>query len=346
MVDRSWEQWVNENLTRGCDPQEMKEIMLKRGLPPAEIRRMLGEKYMDDATRPAATVPSNGRNHDSEEAIRRKSASLLEIQRNLARLNPNARVIERRKDLSASEFLEKYYAANRPVILCDLMTLWGAPSRWTPEYLKATCGEEMVEIMAARDTDPNYETDDGPHRRQIKFADFVDMVSLDTETNAYYLTARNEFFQRPGPKALLRDIEVFTEYLHETSGDGVYLWYGPKGTITPLHHDSMNIFMAQVHGRKQVKLIPAAELSSVYNHYSVYSQVDMADPDYARFPKFRDASAIDLELAPGEVLFLPVGWWHWVKALDRSMTVSFNNFLFPNDFQWEHPKRPEKAAAY
>ncbi len=337
MAEKSWQHWLKENLERGCDTHELGAILLKNGFTLAQVRAMMGERFPESLAQPASPKTQAAENNGID-ALHRKCASILEIQRDLARLSPNAGIVERRRDVSGQEFLEKYYASNRPVILCDLMNLWRAPTRWTPEYLKATCGEEVVEIMAARETNPEYEINDKNHRRMVKFADFVDMVSGSKETNDYYLTARNEFFSRPGPKALLKDIEIFTEYLRENSGDGIYLWYGPKGTITPLHHDTMNIFMAQVRGRKHVKLIPATEIDYVYNKFAVYSLVDILRPDYSKFPKFRSANVIDVELAPGEVLFLPVGWWHWVKALDCSMTVSFNNFLFPNEFKWEHPK--------
>jgi ribosomal protein L16 Arg81 hydroxylase len=75
----------------------------------------------------------------------------------------------------------------------------------------------------------------------------------------------------------------------------------------------------------------------VYNHRGVYSQVDAGNPDYARFPKYADASIHEVELGPGEVLFLPVGWWHYVQALDVSITITFNNFKFPNEYRWQHP---------
>lgn len=346
MADKNWQCWINENVERGCDVHELGGILLKNGFTLPQIRTMMGEKYPESLAQAANSRVQSiaDQNHRGADEFSRKCASVLQIQRDLAKLNPKATVIERRRDVSAAEFLERYYAANRPVILCDLMSLWKAPAKWTPEYLKATCGEEIVEIMAARNNNPDYEINDAPHRQTIKFADFVDMVSTGKETNDYYLTARNEFFNRPGPKALFKDIEVFTEYLRNTSGDGVYLWYGPKGTVTPLHHDTMNIFMAQVQGRKHVKLIPAGELEFVYNTFAVYSQVDALLPDYGKFPKFRHASVTDMELAPGEVLFLPVGWWHWVKALDCSITVSFNNFLFPNEFKWEHPKGAARAT--
>jgi hypothetical protein len=346
MADKNWQCWINENVERGCDVHELGGILLKNGFSLPQIRAMMGEKYPESLAPSANSNVQSFAAHNNHSAaeLHRKCASILEIQRDLAKLNPKARNIERRRDLSAPEFLERYYAANRPVILCDLMTLWKAPAKWTPEYLKATCGEEIVEIMAARNTNPDYEVNDARHRQKIKFADFVNMVSAGNDTNDYYLTARNEFFGRPGPKKLLKDIEIFTEYLRDTSGDGVYFWYGPKGTVTPLHHDTMNIFMAQVQGRKHVKLIPANEIDFVYNSFAVYSQVDAMRPDYGKFPKFHQATVMDLELAPGEVLFLPVGWWHWVKALDCSITISFNNFLFQNEFKWEHPKGPVRAA--
>jgi ribosomal protein L16 Arg81 hydroxylase len=47
------------------------------------------------------------------------------------------------------------------------------------------------------------------------------------------------------------------------------------------------------------------------------------------------APAVDIIPEPGEVLFMPVGWWHHVRALEVSMTLAFTNFVFPNHFNWE-----------
>jgi hypothetical protein len=330
-LSKSWREWTQENLDRNCDPQGIVRILLEHKFELAEIRDMMGHRFPQRAAQ--FSVEAN--------VLQRKRESVSAIQRSLARLAAKPDRLERRRGLSGAEFLEQYYAANRPVILCDLMTRWKACGKWTPGYLKAACGGEMVEIMAAREQNPLYEFEDARHRKNVPFSEFIDMVTRGGTTNDYYLTARNNFFARPGARRLLEDIEPFVQYLKwDGSGNGVYLWFGPAGTITPLHHDLMNIFMAQVVGRKQVKLVPASELDLVYNHDAVYSLVDCANPDFERFPKFREATVLDVELAPGEVLFLPVGWWHYVKALDTSITVTFNNFLFPNDFDWVHPQRP------
>tara|TARA_B100000678_G_scaffold164570_1_gene137414 strand:+ start:1874 stop:2023 length:150 start_codon:yes stop_codon:yes gene_type:complete len=34
----------------------------------------------------------------------------------------------------------------------------------------------------------------------------------------------------------------------------------------------------------------------------------------------------------GEAIFLPIGWWHHVTALDRSVSRSLTNFAADNDF--------------
>jgi len=107
------------------------------------------------------------------------------------------------------------------------------------------------------------------------------------------------------------------------------------GTVTPLHHETSNILLAQVAGRKRYRLIPSSQWQYVYNSQGVFSEVDCENPDLNRYPKFRDANTIDIVVDPGEVLFMPVGWWHHVRALDVSMTVSFTNFVFPNHFKWE-----------
>ncbi len=90
--------------------------------------------------------------------------------------------------------------------------------------------------------------------------------------------------------------------------------------------------MAQVIGRKHVKLVPMHDTAYIYNTVHCYSDVDGSDVDDARFPKMRDAQVHECTLAPGELLFIPIGWWHYVEGLDTTATMSFTNFRRDNDF--------------
>lgn len=42
-----------------------------------------------------------------------------------------------------------------------------------------------------------------------------------------------------------------------------------------------------------------------------------------QFPNFRDADFVEGVLNAGECLFIPRGWWHYVRSLSTSISVSF-----------------------
>jgi mannose-6-phosphate isomerase-like protein (cupin superfamily) len=35
---------------------------------------------------------------------------------------------------------------------------------------------------------------------------------------------------------------------------------------------------------------------------------------------------MDVEVGPGDALFLPAAWWHWARSLSVSILVTFSNF--------------------
>jgi ribosomal protein L16 Arg81 hydroxylase len=131
---------------------------------------------------------------------------------------------------------------------------------------------------------------------------------------------------------LWEDIGLLPDYLAATDPPSGFFWLGPAGTVTPLHHDLTNNFMAQVVGRKRVLMAPTISQPHLYNYLHVFSRVDLARIDYQQFPEMRQVRVIECILEPGQILFLPVGCWHQVEALDLSVTMTFTNFLLDNDF--------------
>ncbi len=119
------------------------------------------------------------------------------------------------------------------------------------------------------------------------------------------------------------------------------MWIGPAGTVTSLHHDLTNNFIAQIVGRKRIRLAPAAEVGKIYNVRHVFSEIpdlEAPDVDLARHPRLAELRLYDVLLEPGEILFVPLGWWHQVKSLDFSVTVTFTNFRWGNDSYVDYPK--------
>ena len=156
--------------------------------------------------------------------------------------------------------------------------------------------------------------------------DYVRMVKEGGKTNDYYLVARNFLLRRPEFKVLLRHLRCPKGYLDASTFYDTRLWFGPKGTVTSLHVDPCNSMLGQIYGRKRIKLIPPFDLENLYPQGGSFSEVDLGRIDYAKFPRMRGVSILDVVIEPGEFLFTPVGWWHWVKSLDISISVSCVNF--------------------
>lgn len=329
LLPHEWKSWIAENKMLQVDDAAIIDVLVRNGIE----RQLAVEEVQAVTSHPCFQAGA------SMTLRLRKLEWLLSIYRDLSVLSSQFGKIERRRNISQKDFLENYYAANRPVILLDLMHTWKALSLWSPEYLKATYGHETVEIMAGREPNPKYEINSDKHKSIALFRDYVDMVTRVGRSNDFYLEANNHLLEKKGMKGLYEDIEIFPEYLDRNKLSGnVFFWFGPAGTVTPLHHDTMNILLAQVYGRKQITLISPDQAPLVYNYVGVYSEVDCDNPDYDTYPSFREVKKIDVTLEPGEVLFLPVGWWHHVRSLDISISISFINFLFPNDYHWNYPE--------
>ena len=320
-IDDEWRRWIAENLILEGSRESLLATLKSAGFAEAEAAAEIAV---------AATSPYL---RGSQRLINRlkKRDWVLDIHRRLNRLLPGSEAVDVRRNLSRDEFLRSYYSTNRPVLIQGMLDDWTARQKWSPEYLKANFGDRTVEVQMHRQQNQRYEIQKDRHRQQMRMADYVDRVCSAGETNDFYMTAANSRQNVSSLADLWNDIGPLDEYLASGSQQG-FFWFGPQGTITPLHHDLTNNFMAQVYGRKLVKLIPSYDLPFLYNDQHCFSQVDAAAVDAARFPQFRNVRMIDCEIGPGDLLFLPVGWWHYVKGLSISMTVTFTNFVFANDF--------------
>jgi hypothetical protein len=327
-LDESWYQWIAENRLRDCTPESILATMVSSGLDPqacaAEIAAMERNPVFLAARK--------------QQQQQRKLESVLANQQKLWESAPDYSVVEKREAVGAQEFLEKYVRGSRPLVLTQLAQDWPAMRRWSPQYLKERFGHLEVQIQAGRNGDPEYELNKLAHRQLTCVAEFVDKVMTGGPTNDYYITANNELLRSPAFAPLLADIGSLPEYC-DASRLGVLssFWFGPAGTVTPLHHDTVMLFHTQVVGRKRWRLISPLETPKLYNVEDVFSPIDVERPDLERYPLFAQVKVIEVVVEPGETLFLPLGWWHQVTSLDVSMSFSFTNLAVPNEFIYHNP---------
>ena len=107
------------------------------------------------------------------------------------------------------------------------------------------------------------------------------------------MTARNSGPNRETLAELWQDIGSLPDYLAQSNPPAAFLWLGPAGTMTPLHHDLTNNLMAQVVGRKRVWIAPTIYQPHLYNYLRVFSRVDLSCIDYAQFPEMRHVRVLE-----------------------------------------------------
>jgi hypothetical protein len=103
------------------------------------------------------------------------------------------------------------------------------------------------------------------------------------------------------------------------------IWLGNQIT-TPTHVDEWNNIGCVVAGRRRFTLFPPEQISNLYigpldfaPTGAAMSLVSLRNPDFERYPKFREAlaAAHAAEVGPGDAIFIPPLWWHHVESLER-----------------------------
>jgi hypothetical protein len=327
-VDREWQQWIAENRLRNCTPESMLGTMVANGLDRELSAGAIAAMEQDPAFLAA-------RKHQQ---LQRKLESVLDNLQRLWASDPGYERVEKRGDVSLDEFVARYVRGCRPVVLTDLARDWPAMQRWSPQDLKSRFGHLEVEIQAERNADPQYEQNKQKLSRTARLSDFIDRVLAGGPTNDYYMTANNEALRRPEFAPLLADIGTLPPYCDAAQLPRLSsFWFGPAGTVTPLHHDTLMLLHTQIVGRKRWRFVSPLETGKLYNHNGVFSPIDVDNPDLARYPLFAQARVLEVIVEPGETVFLPLAWWHQVTSLDVSLSFSYSNLAVPNQFNYDNP---------
>ncbi|HEX2540221.1 MAG TPA: cupin-like domain-containing protein [Caldimonas sp.] len=271
--------------------------------------------------------------------LRDKQVSVMQNLQRVWEQAPHYGHVEKRSRVPRDEFLTRYVYGCRPVVLTEVTADWPAMQRWSPADLKERFGHLEVEIQAERSGNRLYEVDKTRHRRRVNLGEFVARVTSRGVSNDEYLTANNELLRRREFSTLLDDIGSLPEICDRSRlQDRSSFWFGPAGTVTPLHHDTLMLFHTQVVGRKRWRFVSPLENHRVYNHYDVYSPLDLDAVDLHRYPEFANVKVLDVVVEPGETLFLPLAWWHQVTSLDVSLSFSYSNLAIPNDYTFAAPR--------
>ncbi|KAL5566581.1 hypothetical protein UlMin_029745 [Ulmus minor] len=257
----------------------------------------------------------------SEGQFVRGELANAEILKVLPEKSLSSKIVGKRSGLSLEGFLRDYFLTGSPVILRDCMAHWPARTKWNDvEYLKRVAGNRTVPVEVGK----NYLC---PEWKQelITFSQLLERMQANDPIGPTYLAQHPLFDQI---NELRNDICV-PDYCFIGGGElrSLNAWFGPAGTVTPLHQDPHHNILAQVVGKKYVRLYPASVSEELYPYNETMlcnsSQVDLDNINEEQFPKVRDLEFLDCILEEGEMLYIPPKWWHYVRSLTTSFSVSF-----------------------
>ena len=255
----------------------------------------------------------------------------------------HAASVDRRTNLSHEEFISEYVNLSLPVVLTDAAKDWKAMKKFTPAWFKEHYGHITKNILGV-----TYRMDD-----------FIDMMLTSTAEN-------------PAPYPYNFDIaKVFPELVADFSPEIIYgkmdrishklmpkkflqgttireIFFGGKGSSFPyLHYDAlyMHTQITQIYGSKDFIMYPPALTPNMYPFPDnpKFSQVNFLNPDYKKFPLFKEATPIVFTLQEGETLLFPSGWWHTTKLTEPCISFgraqlngnNWDNFIKDRYVNWK-----------
>lgn len=239
-------------------------------------------------------------------------------------------------------------AEGGPIVIIDALEDWPARrgnrawSRMSYLLARTMGGRRLVPVEVGR----SY-TDEEWGQKIVTFREFLDDFLIKKHgSNIGYLAQHDLFSQIP---ALRNDIYI-PDYcytsppppLRKPPGKEVThleepllnAWFGPAGTVSPLHTDPYHNILCQMVGKKYVRLYSPEESARLYPKGVGVDGIDMSNTSnvdaegeenktHQQFPLFREAAYFETILEEGECLYIPVGWWHYVRSLTVSFSVSF-----------------------
>ncbi|XP_068402721.1 HSPB1-associated protein 1 isoform X2 [Eschrichtius robustus] len=238
------------------------------------------------------------------------------------------------KPFTPEKAKEIIMSLQQPAVFCNMVFDWPA-QHWTAKHLSEVLqGKQIRFRMGTKHTDtaPQFETTcsyveatleefltwncdpssiSGPfrdydHSKFWAYADYKYLVSLFEDKTDIFQDVIWSDFGFPG-----------------RNGQESTLWIGSMGAHTPCHLDTYGCNLVfQVQGRKRWHLFPPEDTPFLYptripyEESSVFSKINVVNPDLKRFPQFWKARRHMVTLSPGQVLFVPRHWWHFVESID------------------------------
>lgn len=233
---------------------------------------------------------------------------------------------------------QRYRDAEVPFVVYNIPEFDATVQRWNePGYLDRKLGDEKYHVEVSKNNHFLYYRLGRKKRKQLN--GYVPPTESEKWTYPHWLhearRARNisseeeHYYFRVSDtdnEVVRQDLTIFklepSLFMKEPDESrGIHCRFGMRGVIAEGHFDASRNMVGLVSGTRRWILAHPKECKHSYllplGHPSArHSQVDWSHPDLDKWPEFKDMRGHEVLLTPGEVLFVPAWWIHYIVNLD------------------------------
>lgn len=225
---------------------------------------------------------------------------------------------------SSHQVVRTFIDSASPAVFKHDIAKTGVGRLLTPNDLRDAFQDESVTVSVSRGR--AFRSKGGSGRR-MAFADFATYVENSNRQSSERLYL-SQFPVDTTPAILGSDVATPSYIPDGSSPVSKNLWFGPAGTISPLHFDRSHNLLHQHWGRKHVVMVDPSHSHQLKpgskNSGSPHvSSLDLVTSGFNIDLSRLDAPCLETILEPGDVLFLPAFWWHNVISIDVAISINY-----------------------
>lgn len=230
--------------------------------------------------------------------------------------------IERVEKLTKKEFIENYYKKQKPVVITNQIEDWPAFTKWNFDFLRQVAGDKMVPLYDSRKTDYTKKVNEPDFTMTL--SEYIDILEKGpTDLRIFLFDLMKDV---PSMKADMKWPELGIHLLKSLP----LLFFGGQDAKVFMHYDIdfPNIFHIHFEGKKQCVLVDPKETKYMYRlpySWICNEDIDFDNPDFEKFPALKKINPYITYLQHGEMLYMPEGWWHYMKYLTPGFSLSLRS---------------------
>ncbi|MDV6167538.1 cupin-like domain-containing protein [Flavobacterium sp. DG1-102-2] len=231
--------------------------------------------------------------------------------------------IERVRTITKEDFYNNYVKKQKPVVIEQLTKDWPAYAKWKLNYIKEIAGDKTVPLYDDRPV--SHKDGFNEAHAKMKMADYVDL--LQSKPTNYRIFLYNLMKEVPSLKNDFRWPDIGLKLVKQLP----MLFFGGENSKVFIHYDIdySNILHFHFHGKKRCILFDPNQTPYLYKvpHALISREdIDFDNPDFDKWPALKQAKGLVANLEHGEMLYMPEGYWHYMKYVTPGFSMSLRAF--------------------